>query len=299
MGDDGTLLKFCAARREITNIDESSAVERKRLSRSVSTCKDVLKEQLLGANAKVVPIICNGKQLYAHLRPKTSHPALTVEAVLDVVKTMTYTNTSSTNTPSTLEDWVEACIRARIERPPQVESLDHPTRLSITTKKPVGEECVQVHPALQSRIQETANLWYDANDAAKTLRAKHSERKKVLNEQSKAIEQSVAEHLVQHDPATGSRKIRLVTANEESTFYLRRKQTTRSTRPTARTAVPAIKKVIKTLSEQAGRVGPPGWDALRWLQSAHTLKLFEAEMRREFEKLTTSRGVTKVTLDRV
>ena len=306
MAEQDALLRFCTAQRELTRLDDATSVQRRTHSRSVATSRELLREQMTRANATCVPVMCGGKQKYAVLRTPTTTGAVTCDAVIHMLTNLRYDDVQHANRASregkvTLEDCVDAALRSSFAEPPADAPRKH-ARLAIVTKCPEPEHR-PVHPACMSRIQETADSIHAASEAAKALRSQNDTRRKELRAICRDTEERVANHLARHDPEHGTRRVRLVDGssrgNHESTFYLRRKNVVRSSRPTVRTALPAIRQTIRKLREDAGVHEDPSWDAFRWLTSPGTLATLRRHVSECLERLSTQKTSTRVVLTAV
>ena len=115
MSDDAhALLQFCAAKRELSAMDDSTSVERKKHARAASTFRGLLKDQLSSARAECVPIQYGDETRYAVLRPRARTTAVSCEAVLRAVRALRY-DASSHASGATLEEWLDAAIRRALQ----------------------------------------------------------------------------------------------------------------------------------------------------------------------------------------
>ena len=344
MGDDHTaLLKFCAAQRELTRLDDATAIERRQHGRSAATFRDLLREQMVSAHATCVPVMLGGQQRYAVLKPVLGggNVSVTCEAVMRILRELRYdgragsgggsSNSGTTAPPATLEEWAEAALRTVLTTPPSppggmagatggvagamggaaatggaaaaaaaaAAADERPKgRLSVVAKRPDGAHA-PMHPGSASRIQETALSLHTATEASKALRKQNDVRRKQLRTACKETEESVAQHLQQHDPEYGTRRVKLVQGGAEATCYLRRKQSQRSSKPTVRTALPAIRQTIRMLREEANVDPSPTWDSFRWLTSPATLSRLERHVAQCLAQLHASKKKTRVVLTNV
>ena len=308
--DHAALLKFCAAQRELTTLDDATALERRRHSRSAATFRELLREQMASAHATCVPVMLGGQQRYAVLKPAQggASTAVTCDAIMRILRELRYEGRSDRGAvpPSTLEEWAEAALRTALTTPPERpngparEAADArpKARLSIVTKRPVDARA-DVHPESASRIQETAQSLHATTEASKALRKQNDVRRKQLRATCKETEENVARHLQRHDPEYGTRRVKLVQGGAEATCYLRRKQSQRTSRPTVRTALPAVRHVIRLLREEANIDPSPTWDSFRWLTSPATLSKLERHVAESLEKLHSSTKKTRVVLTNV
>lgn len=303
MGDNGeALLKFCAAQRELTQIDDATSLQRRQHTRGATAFRDLIKDQLASANATCVPVMCGGKQKYAVLRQAVATTSVTKEAVMQALRSMRYEmHQASTQHSKTLEEWVEGMLRTALTPPTDAAqpSRRRPPTLSLVVKKPDAAEPSHVHPATMSKIQETVDSLHASCEASKALRKKDEVRRKELRKACKEAEESVAKHLEAHDPEYGTRRVRLVQGKNEATCYLRRKSVNRTSRPTMRTALPAIRQIIRTLREEAGVEAPPTFNTYRWLVSPPTLAALERHIGDCLERLHTEKTSTRVVLTSV
>lgn len=306
------LIKFCSAQRNLTQLDDATYAQRRQHLRRVSTFRDMLREQMISANAACVPIMCGGKQKYAVLRQATTCSAVTCEAVMRFLRDLQY-DATQTNA-CTIEDWVAHRLQKALTNTGATTNTstatandttrraDAPSKrptLSIVTKRP-DVPVKQVHPVSMSRIQETVESLHSASEASKSLRKKDDERRKKLKAVTKEVESTVADHLLSHDPEHGMRRVRLVHENnQEATYHLRRKSTVRKSRPTVRTALPAIRHLLRTLREEAGIDAKPTWESYRWLTSTLTLSKVERLVDECLQRLNSEKTSTRVHLTSV
>lgn len=301
MDEQQALLRFCAAQRELTHIDDATSVERRQHGRSATAFREMLKEQMVGARADCVPVMVGGQQKYVVLKPTLAGGAtVTCDAVMRILRGMRYDGGNSGS--STIEEWVEAALKTALTSDSSKrDATEHGThRLSIVVKKPdQAKEVRQVHPMAASRIQETVHSLHNATEAVKALRKRDDTRRKELKAVCKETEESVANHLHRHDPEHGTRRVKLVHGAAEATCYLRRKQSNRTVRPTVRTALPAIRQTIQTLREEANMDAAPTWDSFRWLTSPPTLAKIERHVAQCLQRLHNETTKTRVVLTSV
>ena len=299
MADAEALRQFCAARCEMSNLKDANAVETRRISRGTAVCKDMIKRRMVAEGLDVVPIQCEDKQMYAHLKPRAGPaPTITADVVLEAVRAMTF----DPNTPATtIPEWVERALAARVRPEATAAATDLDKRLLVITRKPPEhfDTSRPPHPLAATTIQEIANSLSDNRKSAKALRAATSERVGELKRTIARTEEAVATHLQQHDPQTNARRLRLVANGAEETVFLRRKQRVRTQRPTLRTVAPVVKRVVAQLVAQSGHDGPPTFHALRWLQSEPTLALLQSRVAQCLEEMGGTKERVEVVLDRI
>lgn len=293
MSDQEALLKFCAAQRDLTRLDDATSAQRRQHARSASTFRDLLKEQMVSANASCVPVMCGGKQKYAILRRSATGSAVSCETIMKTLRELRY-DAQHASVPPTIEEWVERALRLAMTNGTE----QRPPTLAIVAKRPEVEPKT-VHPASMSRIQETMDSLHTASEASKTLRKRDDVRRRELRAVCKEVEESVANHLTKHDPEHGTRRVRLVHGSSEATYYLRRKSTARSSRPTVRTALPAVRQTIRRLREEAGVDAHPSWDSFRWLTSPATLLKLERHVGECLRRMHTEKTTSRVVLTSV
>ena len=300
MADAEALRQFCAARCEMSNLKDANAVETRRISRGAAVCKDMIKRRMVAEGLDVVPIQCEDKQMYAHLKPRAGPaPTITTDVVLEAVRAMTFDPTTATP-DMTIPEWVERALAARVR--PAAPATDLDKRLLVITRKPPEhfDTSRPPHPLAATTIQEIANSLSDNRKSAKALRAATSERVGELKRTIARTEEAVATHLQQHDPQTHARRLRLVANGAEETVFLRRKQRVRTQRPTLRTVAPVVKRVVAQLVAQAGHDGPPTFHALRWLQSESTLALLQSRVAQCLDEMGgRTQEKVEVVLDRI
>lgn len=291
MQADAALVQFCTAQCELAKIDDATSIARRHHTRSASTFRDLLKEQMVAANASCVPVMCGGKQKYATLRRGRANVTVTSEAVMAALRDAAY---EMSRTPSTtVEEWVEQHLRTALTK--EAPAASARPSLSIVAKRPEGP-MPPVHPSSASKIQETVESLHATTETVRTLRRESEGRRKELRAISKEAEESVATHLAAHDPEHGTRRLRLVHEGKESTYYLRRKQATRTSKPTMRTALPAVRQVIRTLREEAGVDAPLTWETYRWLTSPATLAKVERHVAQCLDTLNVQKTSARVVL---
>ena len=320
-GDQAALVKFCTARNALTALDEATAVERRRHTQRVGVYRDLLREQMVAANTTCLPVMSDGKEKYAVLRPSVprSQQPITVESVMRHLRGLTYEMLPAGS--KTLEEGIEAALRLAmagngtadggVAAPsggaaapsggaPSVDPPQRPPKLSIVTKRP--EDAKPVHPASLASMRETVEGLVAATEAAKTLRSRDEPRRRELRAAAKETEEAVAIHLASHDPEHGTRRVRLVQPGSkapEATYYLRRRSAVRTTRPTLRTALPAIRQTIRSLREEAGVDATSSWATLRWLQAPATLAKVERLVTDSLARLHEQKQGVKVVLTNV
>lgn len=296
--DDRTaLLAFCAAQRELTSLDDATAVPRKQHARAAATYRDLLRDQMADAKVACVPVVVNGKQKYVIAKPGNGGGGapLTVEAVARALREATY-DVRTADATASIEEWVERTLRDALSPPPEATGAAAvPMRVAVVVKPPPeATTTVAAHPAMASRIQETVTTLAATQAAARELREHGGERRKQLKALCKKTEGTVAEHLRAHDPEHGTRRVRLVQNDVETACYLRRKCTTRARKPTLQTALPAVRKAVRALREEAGMGGQPSYDGFRWLTSAATLERLARHLKESFAALEGERTKTRV-----
>lgn len=294
--DQDALRRFCTAQCEFAHLRDTNASDKRRISKGASMCKDLIKKRMINEGLEVVPITLEGKQMYAHLRKHSKSPTITTDVVLDAIRVMQFdTNTSSI---SSMAEWVENAIVKHME----MSHTDDGARLalSITTKRPDAYDATRrPHPLAASQIQEVADSLSENRSGARKLKERIAPKMNELKQTIKTTEETVAQHLQQYDPSTGTRRLRLVSNGSEETFFLRRRSNVRKKRPTVRTTVPAVKRIVSNLVIQSGYNGPPTWDALRWLQSDETMRMLGARVDAALEDLSKTTETVGVSLDRL
>lgn len=306
--DDAALRTFCAAHCEIQRVEERGQPERRRIAKGAAVCRDVIKRRMVADGVEVVPVMCGEKQMYAHLRAaraKGAAPAITADLVMDAVREMDFS--VSAQGRATLADWVEACVVAKMRGKGDAEGdaegcgADLEARTLVISAKPPADVdlAAHVHPLTRTHVQETATVWAANRDAARKEKRARDAALRELRGTIKQTEAAVAEHLLQHDPAAATRRVRVVSGDEEATLYLRRRATTRRKRPTERTALPALKRVVRTMCARAGHEGPPTWEAYRWLMQERTRETLRAQVAEALAELSASSERVGVVLDRV
>ena len=296
------LIRFCTAKNELTQLDDSISVQRRQNARAAGMYRDLLRDQMVNANVACVPVMCDGKQKYVLLRKSAKIESITKDAVMQVLRNLTYdtyrASQMSTNDNSlTLEDWVVSCLRETMTKS---DDCDRPHSVSVVAKRPDDVEIKAVHPSVVSRIQEVATSMHALSESSKQLRKRDEIKRKELQAESKETEEVVAEHLVRHDPENGTQRVRLIhNGNKESTYYLKRKSATRTSRPTMRTALPAIAKLLRAIREESGIDASPSWDGCRWLTSSMTLSRVERRLDECLKSLHAEKTSTRIVLTRI
>ena len=296
MQDEEAIVRFCAAERELAKIDEGVVVDRRRLVKNATAHREMLRDQVLATGADCVPVVCRGKQMYAHVRRRQAGGAaatVTTDRVMDVLTNgMRYEVGAAL--PATVEEWVEARLTEALA-PPAAEAAA--PRILLNTRPPTAPTA-PVHPEAMARIQEAADALGATTERSRALVAQHGDRRKQLRAAAREAEQRVAEHLATHDPRHATRRVRLVPpgGGEEVTCYLRRKESVRRARPTLRTALPAVRAVVARVREASGVDATPSWETHRWLTAPHTLRALRRELDECLARLHTEKRTTRVLL---
>lgn len=289
------LLKFCAAHHELSRIEDSTAVERRRVSRNAASLREMLREQMVAANVSCVPVTVGSKQMYARMRPPAARTAaITPEAVMKVLKEMTFE--LSQQMPQSVEECVERALMQALTR------SDEAPRSRVGTVSIAAKPLEQVdrpHPQLLSRIQETATSLGAVQATGREIRKRDEARRKELRTAQVGAEERVAADLVRHDPEHATRRVRVVAGDEEQTFILRRKTTVRHKRPTLRTALPAIRKLVRNAREASGVDATPTWQSFRWLTSPETLRKIEQQIKICLDQMNGEETKARVVLSGV
>lgn len=291
--DEEALLQFCTAQRELVALDDATVLRRRQLTRSTTVLREALREQMVSANATCVPLQFGEKQRYAILYQPKPNVVVTCEHVMAALRSMTYDAVHAYK--GTLEAAIEGAIEQTLLKADPTSNAGK-LRLKILDKQPSDAPLKPVHPASLSRIQEAADCLHGSSEASKALRKKHEARRKELQSTTKAVEENVAKHLVQHDPEHATRRVRLVHNNSEATFYLRRKEATRTTKPTLRTALPAIRRVVGSLRTREGIEEGPTWNSFRWLTNPLTLAKVEKAVEECLKAMHATKKNSRVVM---
>ena len=279
--------------------------ERRRIASGAAACRDVIKRRMVNDGLEAVSVTCGDQKMYAHLKRRApAAPAVTADLVMRAIDNMNITTVTSSDRAS-LEELVEECVLQQLRPPaappPADRSADLAARtLVISTKPPPDVEvAAHVHPLTRSHIQETAAVYATNRAAAQQAKRVQDAELRQWKAKAKQTEASVAQHLSQYDPASAARRVCVVSAGTEATVYLRRRTTTRTRKPTARTALPALRQIVRAMSISAGFAGRPTQEAYRWLTHPRTCAQLRAQVEQAFAQLHTSSEHVAVALDRV
>ena len=295
------LLEFCAASQELSQIDETTCVARRAYSRTTSTLRELLREQMIASGVNCVPVssgnASDGKPLYAVLQTTARSAPISAPLIMRTLRELAYD--PQQQMPPTLEEWIVQVIQRAL----QAAAPEGPPRAPVValSKKPLDAAVAKtrIEPADQARVQETVEALHNASRGAKELRARNSARLKALRATTKTHEARVAEHLLQHDPTHATRRVRLVQGDVEASYCLRRKKSVRESRPTARTVLPALRNMVRTMREGADVDASPTWAGYRWLTSHDTLARLEPHIVECIERIQSKKESSRVVLTRL
>lgn len=284
--------RFCNAAMQLDDIDHAKEKqERKDLKRENIGLRSILFDEMTRLNQTCIAVnnANDGKACYARIVERKKPVKITPEVVVQLLSVIT------------LQQLVE---QAQKDSEASLPSVLQACFVQLLKESGESTKSLQMLPSLQKgatghsatpELRETAQRYGQTHQKLLSLQKQDREIRKPFSREKTNVESTVAEHLLKASD-TGLQRIKIQRGTEASEYIIKRKESTRTKKPTTKSILPMVRESIKEVCDRlqiSYDVSPHG---LNTIKRDATLKEIEKKLKKRIDETTEQVTNARVTL---